>query len=363
MNKVFSSFKIKDVLPAFNNKEKPAKYYYEEQLGYLARLQTGSGAIRDRISAFSGGKEKSKITPYFANMAAIALTTDSNQLDTVKRYMAWYINHLNLPEKKKYKDNNLYGTIFDYYSKGYEQSTGDYDSVDSYAATFLSLARAYYQAGGDKTFLLSNAQMFRTISSTLLALMDSDSLTWAKPDYQIKYLMDNCEVYKGLKDYTYLLRELFNDKTAAQEYENNAEKVKSALLGKMRNNIEFFSLCSERQCEPVNWGKWYPDAVSQLYPILFEVIPPDHPDALYLVMKLNKKWKWPNFKTKDSFPWVLAGYVNVLTGNRKPAKRFYQNLINKYISPAEGTQKPGWYSLEAAWFVMMVNKMIIKGWL
>jgi hypothetical protein len=64
----------------------------------------------------------------------------------VQAWMRWYLNHINYPADKW----GLACTIYDFKVSGSnETSTNDADSTDSYAATFLSLAWAYWKTGFD----------------------------------------------------------------------------------------------------------------------------------------------------------------------------------------------------------------------
>ena len=78
-----------------------------------------------------------KIVPYFSNIAARALLANPTaaRIAAVKKWMVWYMAHLNAD-----------GSVYDYYATNFTgdamlTSTGDFDSVDSYAATFLTRAK------------------------------------------------------------------------------------------------------------------------------------------------------------------------------------------------------------------------------
>lgn len=76
------------------------------------------------------------MVPYFGNLAARALLPEYPA--AVRCYMEWYLAKLNRADHW-----SLAGTICDYELRdGRLEATGRYDSADSYAATFLSLAAA-----------------------------------------------------------------------------------------------------------------------------------------------------------------------------------------------------------------------------
>ena len=156
-----------------------------------------------------------KIIPYYGNIAALGWTKDPTRDSAVQAWMQWYLNHLNWPDQWE-----LYGTVYDYNVSGStETSTGNADSTDAYAATFLSLAWALYSTGDPsaQAYVKSLEYQLDIIGGVIVLTQQNDGLTWAKPNYQIKYLMDNCEAYRGLRDLALLFQYAFND-SAKQAY-------------------------------------------------------------------------------------------------------------------------------------------------
>ena len=71
------------------------------------------------------------------------------------------------------------------------------DAWDSAAALFLLVADRFRQAGG--TLTVAHIEVARRAFACVVSVTDpTDGLTWAKPDYRVKYLMDNIEVRAGL---------------------------------------------------------------------------------------------------------------------------------------------------------------------
>ena len=92
-----------------------------------------------------------EIKPYFANLAAIGWLEDRTKIPQVEAWMSWYIGHFNWPDRW-----GEYGTVYDYSVSGAtETSLGTFDSADSYAATFLSLAETLWNTGdpGAQSFI------------------------------------------------------------------------------------------------------------------------------------------------------------------------------------------------------------------
>lgn len=333
------------------------------QIEWLSGLQTNSGAIRDSLEYGQYGPERYKVTPYFANIAATAMTKDSSKLPNVKQYINWYFDHLN-PMESDSSGNSLYGTIYDYYvtPEGNEYSTKYFDSADAYAATFISLLRTYYEASNDKELLFENRERIAAVCSVMTSLMDKDNLTWAKADYHIKYLMDNCEVYKGFEDAAFIFDKVFSEAQLSQLYKTHGENVKAAILSTMKNGNEFYSYWDKVSGRQISWSRWYPDTTAQIFPILFGILEPSDPLAVQICGKINENWDWAGLNASKDYPWVVMGYFNAVMGNRQTVEVFYNNVTKRFfIDGNEGT-KPYWNSMEGGWFVLMTDRIIANKW-
>lgn len=78
----------------------------------------------------------------------------------------------------------------------YQESTQPIDAYDSSAAMYLLVLERFQRVGG--TVSESMLVAARQTLACLRLVTDRDGLTWAKPDYQVKFLMDNVEVRAGL---------------------------------------------------------------------------------------------------------------------------------------------------------------------
>lgn len=160
----------------------------EKGLEVIRAAQLPDGAFR-----MSGSGVPVRIVPYFSNFAAMALLAANEQqpnpedVQCVRRWIDWYVDH-----------QESDGTIFDYAGTvDSYRSKGTRDSTDSYAATFLMVLRRYQKVAEGRV----SAEYFIGGERALHALedvMQPDGLTVTKPEYRIKYLMDNIEVYQGL---------------------------------------------------------------------------------------------------------------------------------------------------------------------
>ena len=296
----------------------------------------------------------SKINPYYSNLAAIGLTHDPASYATVKAWMQWYIRHLNLPDQW-----GLNGSIYDYsYSNGIATSLNDADSTDSYAATFLTLAWAYYQTGdaSAQSYVKSIASQLDTVGGAILGTQQSDGLTWAKPNYQIKYLMDNCEAYRGLRDLASLFTAIGNSEAA--KYNSAADSMLAGINGMWMNGTWAVYKDGVGNLAAPKMGTWYPDATSQVFPVLEGVISASDAKSTQVYNNLNTAWPgWPtlSFNSQDTFPWVLVADAAVMMGDTTRVNTYLQSMTAKYVN--KNFPWP-WYSAENGWY-MRLNAYIL----
>jgi len=294
----------------------------------------------------------SQINPYYSNLTAIGLTRNSGSYGVVQNWMKWYIGHLNVNDKW-----GLSGTTYDYsYNNGVETSLVNADSTDSYAATFLSLALAYYNTGdaGAQAYVRSIVSQLDLIGGVLAKTQQTDGLTWAKPDYQIKYMMDNCEVYRGLRDAAQLFQSAFNDPAKAQTYTAMADASFQGLMSMYLGNGAWAvykdgigSLFAP------HLGTWYPDATAQLFPVMQGVI--SGTDAKAVQTYSNFKAAWPgwdtlSFNSQDAFPWVMIAGAAAVSGDSTAAQTYIKTIESRYVN--NGFPWP-WYNQEAGWFMRL----------
>ncbi|MBI1969565.1 hypothetical protein HYS48_02625, partial [Candidatus Woesearchaeota archaeon] len=286
------------------------------------------------------------INPYFSNFAAEGLLVGGSDYSVdVKGWMQWYLAHLNRPDHL-----GVYGTVYDYSvtPAGVEQSTGNYDSSDSYAATFLSLVRKYYDATGDLQFIQDNLADLKVVAGAIDATLQPDGLTWAKKDYQIKYLMDNVEVWQGYSDFAYLLT-LVDDPAAAQ-YSAKANQVRNGIEANLWDTVN-------QQYYPhfggaMNWNTFYPNATANMWPLIFNL-----PEAEARTNALWQKFitNHPTWKTNqaDAFPWTAHALAAIEAGDTTTAREFDENTRAKFLPARQWT----WNTNEAGWYIRYTKRL------
>jgi hypothetical protein len=328
---------------------------------YAANLSAAATWLRTNSVAPDGAilYGASLINPYYANIAAIGLAHDPASYATVQNWMKWYIAHLNWPDQW-----GLYGTTYDYnYSNGNETSTNNADSTDSYAATFLSLAQAYYQTGdaAAQSYVRSIQSQLDSIGGVLIQTQQSDGLTWSKPSYQIKYLMDNCEAYRGLRDLASLFQNAFGNSAKASYYNAAADSMLQGINSMWVNGSWAVYKDNGGNLAAPNMGKWYPDATSQLFPVLMGVAMPSDSRSTQVYANLNNAWPgWPSlsYNSQDPFPWVLVGDAATIMGDTARVNTFLQSLQGKFVN--NGFPWP-WYDAEAGWFMQINGHLLGSG--
>jgi hypothetical protein len=295
-----------------------------------------------------------RINPYYSNLAAIGLVRDPARYVQVENWMRWYIGHLNHTDKW-----GLGGTMYDYnIVNGQEVSSGDADSTDSYAATFLSLAYAYFATGNPaaQSYVRSIAGQLDQIAQVLAKTQQSDGLTWAKPNYQIKYLMDNAEVFRGLADVATLFGSIGD--TAKQNYYGGlAAKCQNGVWSMWLGNYWAVYKDGIGRLAAPKMSTWYPDATAQMYPVLYGVLPASDSRSQKAYAYFNQAWPaWPqlSFNGQDPFPWVIVADAAALMGDSGRVGTYANSARAKWVNKGFPWT---WYSMEAGWYMRLANYM------
>lgn len=291
---------------------------------YIAAAQRPTGAI-----AMTPAHRE--INPYFANLAAQALLTRPGHLQAAERWLDWYLAHLN-PD----------GTVDDYrVVDGAEVATGSYDSADSYAATCLSLVAAYLRAGGSITWVQARRPALERVAGVLVALTDADDgLTWAKPFYPLKLLMDNAEVWAGWEDWAGVLAALGDPEGAARARER-ATRVRAGLARFEEGGRYAWALGPlgfRRSSDP---HQFYPGAVAQFFP--FAVGSTADPTGYHRFNAAHPQW---TRLASDHYPWLFAAYAAARAGDREAVAAARAAVRERFPD-----LRPPWFVAESAWLI------------
>ena len=296
------------------------------------------------------------INPYFANIAATGAVHGGVDLINVQQWMQWYITHSTAPNPW-----SLPGAITDYNvaSNGTISSTGSADSVDAYAATFITLAAAASRDGSPqlRAYVAGLHASIELIASVIDSVTDSDGLTWALPGDQVKYLMDNSEVYHGLLDLAYLRSQVYGDIAGSIRASAHALQVQTAIESELWNpSLSEFAVLADNAGN-LTWpqaGNWQ-DGVSQLFPILHGVVAPASATAQNVYARFSAAFPgWPLLQKPDEYPWVDVAFVALQMNDFSRATTYAKSIQQQY-SPAFAYP---WYCSESGWYIRLLDGLV-----
>ncbi|MBR4467149.1 MAG: hypothetical protein IKS34_02465, partial [Clostridia bacterium] len=311
----------------------------KKEIAYVASIQLSNGAIPDgKLS--SGGRgglslpevdgipasvyrswPSSRMVSYFSDFACMGVIRackalgkseagKTNGQSVVLNYLEWYLAHMNTKESDL---NGLAGTVYDYfifrnasdgrivevtlhdaYSASYPKNNPyDYDSTDSYAAVFLELLLEYTDTF-DSGYIIDKEQVVDTLVNVMRATeVKGLGLTGAKPNYMVCYLMDNCEVYRGVTAAEELYRRIGN-REKAESAKAFAKKVQSAIISRLYSASDgcWYSGVFEngKPTGNADLSVFYPQGSCQLFPVVFGVDDPDSERAKTVYGKFKEAY-------------------------------------------------------------------------
>ena len=334
---------------------------------WLADMQLSNGALP--MTPITDGTVK--VTPYFSDFAALALLNQADRYAAnVKAYMDWHFSHLNTAAEDY---NGVDGTIYDYnvtVSDGvvvkeeilYADGKKSYDSTDSYAATFLMVLLKYVEKTGDQAYILAHkAEIGRIVEAMFATMMGG--LTLAKPDYAVKYLMDNCEVYEGMLAGAKLYKEVLvpADKTQTlmmQRLEQGAAEVADNIEKKMWSGSFYHPAldAADGVAWSFAWSDFYPSATAQTFPIMHGLIDTYSQRAQDLYAGFCNAYKWEEMDIPDRFYWGSNVYTAAMMGDVQRVSAYmslYERVMNRHLFPL--------YNADAAKVSMAAYLMIQMG--
>lgn len=317
-----------------------------EQVRVVASQQLPDGAILFKPD---------EIEPYFANLAAIGLARSraDGSATVLLQWMKWYMSHLNRSQGSS--QDELPGSIDDYRfdsSSGVETSMGTMDSVDSYAATALSLANATYLTGnrGLRLFVKSHLADYELMARILIApapegVLQPDELDIALPSYPVEFTMDNAEVYRGLQDFA-SLEAAVGRIAQASNYSQWASRIRAAMLSNMWDAQQGIWDWYTGVSTPAS--TYYPGSTAQMWPILNGVVSPSSTYAKKGWQAFVTAWpQWSKDQIGDTFPDVYIARAAELMGDNEGARTFL-NTVHSRFAP---TWAWPWFDEEAGWFI------------
>ena len=231
------------------------------------------------------------VSPYLANLAARGLAAafragDEGGARVGWGWCEWYARH-QLPT----------GFITDFVLEGDGAvSTGDMDSTDAYAGTFLSAVRDLYAATGDRSSLAAVSGAVTRALGAIEATQDVDGLTWAKPAWHVKYLMDQGEAFDGLVAASQLEDALGND-VLANRAARDASELKAGVASLWEPTTSSFDWAVNQGGgrQHTNWSVLYPDSMENVWAVAYGLT--TAAQGAEIVSRLNTahpEWRWPD---------------------------------------------------------------------
>ena len=345
-----------------------------------ARQQAGSSpflipAIRDylmscrlpegAIGVYPAQEGVNWVNPYFADYAALALLR-CGEYDAVREYILWHINRLNPSENDI---NGMSYTIYDYHItiqdgvQTRQTSTGDYDSIDSYASSFLVLLNEYRKATNDTALICEKDGFVGGVIQLLTRLFD-DGLTVARPDHPMYYLMDNCETFLALEAAAELIDVVVAEKRPdsrswpklKQTCLQQRQQLLERLDGLWEEAAEAYPYAVSPQGEASLPGKaLYPDGVCQLCPVLFGLLSPESSRARSCYQRFCEAWSWETLEPKRTGEtdqlWAMIACAAAEMGDTARVEEYMKNFM-AYASSEKGSAMG---AQEAAWTILAVT--------
>lgn len=334
---------------------------FDTETAWIASLQLNNGAIPMTYNA----NAELTVNPYFSSYAALALLDDAEKYaTTVKNYMDWHFAHLNT-EKTDYA--GVDGTIYDYkvtvkdgVVTGEKMSSRKYDSSDAYAAVFLTLLNKYQHKTGDTEYIFSKRAEIARIVNAMVATMH-EGLAFACPDYKIKFLMDNSEVYEGAVAGVELFESIICKKDSSYNKtleicRTTVSDVGGAIEYKMWNNFGGYyrtALNSQgKSASNFSWKSFYPSATSQLFTISCGVIPAESERAKHLYDKFCENIDWEHLNFNSEFCWGSVVIAAAKMNDKDRVITYVESYQNNEIF---GNHKYPLYSGDCGRVVLGIN--------
>lgn len=305
----------------------------ENEKAWIMRNQGESGEIYLNYSQDS--KKARDVNPYFACFACMGLlegdTTEENR-SSVASYLNWNIQKI-VEEDGVVSNYTMHDNTLVIASKP--------DSVDSYLAVFLTLFSKYIDTGG--TFeSLSNWQSALDIAFHKLKELTTDGLTVVSPEYRVVYLMDNVEVYQSYASIISILSskhplmEQWEEHTSWLTYFRECRKeAQASILKSLWNKKESrYEIGLDNAGKPLKFHSmdiFYPDGISQVYPIAFEFNPKEEINSKQLYDTFCTNFSWEDMSITDAkFAWPVLAYISASVGDIERTEQYISTYETKY---------------------------------
>jgi hypothetical protein len=264
------------------------------------------------------------VQPYLGNFAALGLlraakvTGDLRYSDGAWRWLSWYQGHMGAS-----------GFIDDWTNRGcLLRDAGVRDSTDAPAGLFLltllAAQRGFPLAAGGVPRLARFSGGITKALGAIEATQDADGLTWAKPGYPVKYLMDQSETYAGLVAAVELGRALGNP-GIVERAARDAARMRRGVDGLWdpAAGSYVWAVHAGAQRETASWSVLAPDALQQVWPVAFGLAGVDRGSRIMDRFRHDQPdWSKPATLAGSSSGsrtrgyWAVAGWAFLQVGSR-----------------------------------------------
>lgn len=281
-----------------------------DAIARIKSLRITTGPLTDGYRIAPGGR----LNWYFTNLGLIAIVQflNADELDLyIRRYLDLYFHRLE-------SNATIQDVLFNDASMQ-SITLAPSDSDNSYASTLISLAVRYLRASGnwvwwnshqDTLRMIIQANVVTQIKSNGLCRVFQPPRTSAISEYG--FTMNNCEDYRGLRDFSTLLN-LRGQTAEAAVYLDIAHRLGQAINNLLWDSTDNGYRVSDQDLR-ADTRSFYPGSCCQIFAQAFGVVESSsHDNAAY---RFLNTWspRWPS-EAYDPFPWCILGYVAAKRGD------------------------------------------------
>lgn len=244
------------------------------QANWILSGQFPDGALDE--APFPSWTSSVTINPYVANYGAMGLaraavvTGNMAYAQASWRWLDWYARH-----EQPGTGFVANATVPNPFIAGdHSTSLGTMDSTDAYAGTFLLAAYDTMTADPSQSELAGLASGITGAVKAIEATQQPNGLTWAKPSYQMAYLMDMAETHAGLLAAASLALILGNHALEATA-SRDASLMETGVQSLWNPTTQSFDwAATSTAVQLTNWNNLYPDAAEQAWAVGFGLATP-----------------------------------------------------------------------------------------
>ncbi|MGC8627842.1 MAG: hypothetical protein ACP5VR_09900 [Acidimicrobiales bacterium] len=245
----------------------PTSTFITEQANWVLQAQLPDGAI----AVWPDRPTLRLIWPYLGNLAAAGLARASevtgNPLYAQRAwaYLYWYAS--------VEQPGSGYVTDYTVQDGTTPVPNGNIDSTDAYAGTFLAAAWDTYYATSDLNELKGLAAGAAGALHAIESTQQPNGLTWAKPTWQVAYLMDNAQALGGLEAAASIESTLGNTALAAKA-SGDAAAMRQGIADLWDPATGAYDWAEQANGarHTTDWPVLYPDTMEQVFAVLWGAV-------------------------------------------------------------------------------------------